>query len=47
MDMELMTKKEIKWVNDYNQFCFSKLKDSLQDDEKTSKWLEENTKPLK
>jgi hypothetical protein len=34
-------------VNDYNEFCYLKLKDSLKDDEKTSKWLEEYTKPLK
>eukprot|EP01080_Neovahlkampfia_damariscottae_P004278 gene4278-7614_t len=46
IDSTLLTKKEIEWVNNYNEFCYNKLKDSLNDDEKTLSWLNINTEPI-
>lgn len=44
IDLELLSKQEIKWVDDYHQLVYDTLADKLNADVK--KWLQENTKPL-
>ena len=41
---ELMTQKEIDWLNEYHTMVFDKLNSHLNDEEKA--WLKEKTKPI-
>ncbi len=41
---KLLTKKEAKWLNNYHEMVYSKLKKHLSKAEK--EWLKEKTKPL-
>jgi hypothetical protein len=40
------TRNEVQWVNDYNLEVRDKLIPLLQDDQKTIKWLNDNTQAV-
>ncbi len=44
IDKELMTQKEIDWLNQYHTMVFDKLNTHLNDEERA--WLKEKTKPI-
>lgn len=46
IEKELFTKEELKWVNDYNHFCFEKLKDQFEKDSDEFVWLKHNTQTI-
>jgi Xaa-Pro aminopeptidase len=43
---DLLTPEEVQWVNDYNLEVRDKLIPLLQDDQKTIKWLNDNTQAV-
>ncbi len=45
MDVNLMSEKEIDWVNKYNQECFDKVHHLVHGD--ALAWLTRETKPIK
>ena len=45
IDINLMSRNEIKWVNDYNQLCFNILKKQIKDNELLH-WLENYCKEI-
>lgn len=46
IEKDLLTKDELKWINDYNHFCFEKLKNEFKQDSEEYTWLKENTKSI-
>lgn len=44
IDKDLLTKEEIKWLNDYHKDVYEKLSPYLNDEEKA--WLKENTREI-
>jgi len=44
VNIKLMTKKEIAWLNDHNKRCFDLVSPYLESKQK--KWLEKETKPI-
>jgi len=41
---KLLTKKEIRWLNNYHKMVYNKLKKHLNKEEKA--WLKDKTKPI-
>jgi len=46
MKKSMMTKKEIKWVNEYHKKVYNTLKPFLKDDLKTLEWLKKETETI-
>ena len=44
IDIELLSKKEIKWLNDYHKEVYDKLSVYLTEEEK--QWLKEETRQI-
>lgn len=44
LDLSILTKPEIDWINDYHKEVYSRLSPHLNEEEK--KWLEEKTSPI-
>jgi Xaa-Pro aminopeptidase len=45
VDMELLTEKETKWLNEYHKEVYEKTKGYFENDELTLKWLKRETAP--
>jgi Xaa-Pro aminopeptidase len=43
---EIMTQKEIDWVNQYNKECWEKISPLIQDDQLALDWLKRETQPF-
>lgn len=46
IDINLLTKEECNFVNEYHTRCFETLKDELKDDQRALDWLQVATRPL-
>ncbi|KAI8904411.1 peptidase M24, structural domain-containing protein [Gorgonomyces haynaldii] len=46
VDKSLLTPTEIKWLNDYNKFCFERVSPLLKKDEPAYQWLVKETQSI-
>ncbi|KAI1106329.1 aminopeptidase-like protein [Jackrogersella minutella] len=46
IDSSLLTKEEIKWLNEYNEDIWNKTKGYFEDDKVTTAWLKRETQPF-
>ncbi|KAL8946116.1 MAG: hypothetical protein Q9222_007444 [Ikaeria aurantiellina] len=46
IDGKMLTPEERTWLNDYHQEVYDNTKGFFKDDERTSKWLERETRPI-